>query len=59
MARAHCQPDARSGMSANARIDALGWGGRMPFVARGLPRDHDMTRLWSIKAQVEFKGAIR
>jgi hypothetical protein len=59
MARAHCQPDARSGMTANARIDALGRGGRMPFVARGLPRDHDMTRWWSSKAQVEFKGAIR
>src|SRR5262249_50663676 len=43
----------------NARIDARGRGGRMPFVARGLPRDHDMTRLWSSKAQVEFKRALR
>jgi hypothetical protein len=33
MARAHCQPDARSGMSANARIDALGREGRMPRAA--------------------------
>jgi len=33
MAHADCQPDARSGMSANARIDALGRGGRMPRAA--------------------------
>jgi hypothetical protein len=58
MARARRQPDARSGMFSNARIDALGRGGRMPFIARLATRSrHDAFLI--VEAQVEFKRALR
>src|SRR5262245_40446240 len=50
MARARRQPDAPSAIFSNARIDSHGRGGRMPFVARSLTRDHGMDARVAVRS---------
>src|SRR5215470_1583530 len=50
MARARRQPDAPSAIFSNARIDSRGRGGRMPFVARRLTRDHGMDARVAVRS---------